>query len=105
MKEGNGDTIYIRAQHLVMVLYMVEYKTMITLNLNLAKAHLSECIAQAEAGVTVVICKRNKPVAEFRAIPQPQLPIGLLEGQFSVPKAFFDLLPNEIIAAFEGRGG
>lgn len=81
---------------------------MITLNLNQAKAHLSECIAQAEAGVTVVICKRNKPVAELRAIPQPQKkprPIGLLKGQFSVPKAFFDPLPDEIIAAFEGRGG
>ncbi len=45
---------------------------MITLNLNRAKPHLSECIAQAKAGETVVICKWNKPVAELRAIPQPQ---------------------------------
>lgn len=81
---------------------------MITLNLYQAKAHLSECIAQAEAGVTVVICKRNKPVAELRAIPQPQKkprPIGLLKGQFHVPEAFFEPLPDEIFAAFEGRGG
>jgi antitoxin (DNA-binding transcriptional repressor) of toxin-antitoxin stability system len=82
--------------------------TMITLNLNQAKTHLSECIAQAEAGETVIICKRNKPVAELRAIPQPQnkpRPIGLLKGQFSVPEEFFEPLPDEIIAAFEGRGG
>lgn len=79
---------------------------MITLNLNQAKTHLSECISQAEAGETVVICKRNKPVAELRAIPQPQKkarPIGLLKGQFSVPEGFFEPLPEEIIAAFEGR--
>lgn len=81
---------------------------MITLNLNQAKTHLSECIAQAEVGETVIICKRNKPVAELRAIPQPQekpRPFGLLKGQFSVPEGFFEPLPDEIIAAFEGRGG
>lgn len=81
---------------------------MITLNLHQAKTHLSKCIAQAEAGETVVICKRNKPVAEIRAIPQPHKkprPVGLLKGQFSVPDSFFEPLPEEIIAAFEGRGG
>ncbi len=80
---------------------------MITLNLNQAKTHLSECIAQAEAGETVVICKRNKPVAELRAIPQREnkpRPIGLLKGQFSVPDTFFEPLPDEIVSAFEGRG-
>ena len=39
------------------------HKTMITLNLNQAKTDLSDCVAQAEAGETVIICKRNKPVA------------------------------------------
>jgi len=80
---------------------------MITLNLHQAKTHLSECIAQAEAGETVIICKRNKPVAEIRPIPQPtrkSRPIGLLKGQFSVPDSFFDPLPEEMLTAFEGRG-
>ncbi|MDN5753789.1 MAG: type II toxin-antitoxin system Phd/YefM family antitoxin [Nitrosospira sp.] len=80
---------------------------MITLNLHQAKTHLSACIAQVEAGETVVICKRNKPVAEIRAIPQPSeqpRPIGLLKGRFSVPDSFFEPLPDEVIAAFEGRG-
>lgn len=69
---------------------------------------MSECIAQAEAGETVVICKRNKPVAEIRAIPQPPKkprPVGLLKNRFSVPDSFFEPLPEEIVAAFEGRGG
>jgi len=81
---------------------------MIILNLHQAKTHLSKYIAQAEAGETVVICKRNKPVAEIRAIPQPQKkprPVGLLKGQFSVPDSFFEPLPEETIAAFEGRNG
>lgn len=68
---------------------------------------MSDCIAQAEAGETVIICKRNKPVAEIRAIPQPQKkprPIGLLTGQFSVPESFLEPLPDEITAAFKGRG-
>jgi antitoxin (DNA-binding transcriptional repressor) of toxin-antitoxin stability system len=80
---------------------------MITLNLNQVKTHLSECIAQAAAGETVVVCKRNKPIAEIRAIaqaPATPRPIGLLEGQFSVPDSFFDALPDEIMAAFAGRG-
>ena len=80
---------------------------MITLNLHQAKTHLSACIAQAEAGETIVICKRNKPVAEIRAIPQAlkvSRPIGLLKGQFSVPDSFFEPLPQEVTAAFEGLG-
>ena len=80
---------------------------MITMNLHQAKTHLSACIAQAEAGETIVICKRNKPVAEIRAIPQAlkvSRPIGLLKGQFSVPDSFFEPLPQEVTAAFEGLG-
>ena len=80
---------------------------MITLNLHQAKTHLSACIAQAEAGETIVICKRNKPVAEIRAIPQAlkvSRPFGLLKGQFSVPDSFFEPLPQEVTAAFEGLG-
>ena len=81
---------------------------MITLNLNQAKTHLSDRIAQAEAGETVIICKRNKPGAEIRAIRQPgkaPRPIGLLKGQFSVRASFFESLPEEVLDAFEGRGG
>jgi len=37
-----------------------------------AKAHLSELIADAEAGETVVITRRGEPVAELRARRRPK---------------------------------
>jgi antitoxin (DNA-binding transcriptional repressor) of toxin-antitoxin stability system len=79
---------------------------MIKLNLNQAKTHLSDCITRVQAGETVVICRRNHPVAEIRAIAQPPgkpRPIGLLKGRFSVPDSFFEPLPDEILDAFDGR--
>ncbi len=79
---------------------------MIRLNLNQAKTHLSDCIAKAMSGETVVICKRNKPVAELRAIahaPGKPRPIGLLKGRFEVPPSFFEPLPDDVLDAFEGR--
>jgi prevent-host-death family protein len=41
---------------------------MIKLNLNEVKAQLSKYIELVEAGETVVVCKRNVPVAEIRPI-------------------------------------
>ena len=80
---------------------------MISMNLNHIKAHLSDCIARVESGETVIICRRNIPVAEIRGIPQANLqprPIGLLKGQFSVPDSFFEPLPEAVQTAFEGQG-
>ncbi len=50
---------------------------MITLNIHEAKARLSEMPAKVEAGETVVVCRRNKPVVEIRPLPRkPSLPLG-----------------------------
>ncbi len=38
---------------------------MIRLNVHQAKTHLSKCLNQLSAGETIVLCKRNTPVAEF----------------------------------------
>lgn len=60
-----------------------------------AKAHLSEYLSRLQEGETIVICKRNSPVAEIRAIPgKPKgaRPIGLAKGTFRVPKSFFEPL-------------
>jgi len=40
------------------------------LNINEVKAHLSGILSQVEKGETVVICKRNKPIAEIKPIRQ-----------------------------------
>ncbi|ALG69758.1 prevent-host-death protein [Azospirillum thiophilum] len=46
-----------------------------------AKAHLGDLIAQAEAGETVCITKRGKPVAQLTAVQPRRRPISLAELQ------------------------
>jgi len=44
-------------------------------------------------GETVVLCKRNVPIAEIRALPKRRLekrPIGLAKGKWKLTKEFFD---------------
>lgn len=75
-------------------------------NLNEVKAQLSKYVELVEAGETVVICKRNIPVAEIRPIHKPkrQKPVlGSAAGTFVIPQAFFDPLPDDVLDAFEGR--
>ena len=79
---------------------------MIRLNIHEAKTHLSEYLDRLETGETIVLCKRNTPVAEIRALPRARKtkrPIGLAKGRFKVSKKFFHPLPDEILNAFEGK--
>jgi antitoxin (DNA-binding transcriptional repressor) of toxin-antitoxin stability system len=80
---------------------------MIKLNVQDAKTHLSAHLERLERGEedVVVICRRNQPIAELRAIPQPRTtrrPILRRDPRFQVPKSFFDPLPDAILADFEG---
>jgi prevent-host-death family protein len=75
-------------------------------NIYEAKARLSALIDRVAEGETLVICRRNVPVAELRPLPQPRRrkrPIGLARGTFELPEAFFEPLPEDIAAGFEGR--
>ena len=84
---------------------MVMIMTMIVVNVHEAKAKLSEYLEAAERGETVVICRRNRPIAELRPSPaarrEPR-PIGLDKGRLTVPDSFFEPLPDDAIEAFEG---
>ena len=78
---------------------------MIQVNIHQAKTHLSRYVDRAVAGETVVLCRRYKPIAEIRPLRQPTAeprPFGLAKGAFSVPPWFFEPLPDDEIAAFEG---
>lgn len=78
---------------------------MVRVNIADVKAKLSEFLEVAARGETVLICKHNRPVAELRAVQairtEPR-PIGGAAGQFEVPAAFFDPLPDDLIAGFMG---
>jgi len=41
---------------------------MIRLNIHEAKTHLSKYLAKLEKGETIVLCRRNQPIAEIRSI-------------------------------------
>lgn len=79
---------------------------MIKVNINEAKTHLSAYVTRVEHGETILLCRRNQPVAELRPLQQRrvhQRPIGLAAGEFEIPKRFFDPLPAELEAAFAGE--
>lgn len=70
-----------------------------------AKTRLSKLLDAVEKGETVLICRRNVPAAELRRVARPRRtrrPIGLVKG-FRVHPSFFEPLPGELLAAFEGR--
>ena len=76
------------------------------LNMHEAKARLSEVIAGLKQGDRVVLCRRNRPVAEIRPLPASAAdprPVGLGKGLAEIPPSFFDPLPEEQVDAFEGK--
>jgi antitoxin (DNA-binding transcriptional repressor) of toxin-antitoxin stability system len=90
-----------------MTIKMINYMVMICVNVHEIKAKLSEYLARVEAGEVVMICRRNVPVAELRALPGTRdgdRPIGLAKGSFQVPSSFFDPLPEEMLRSWEGKG-
>ena len=48
----------------------------------------------------VTVQRLELPISEPLA---PKRPIGLCEGQFTVPDSFFEPLPDELLRAFEGE--
>ncbi len=79
---------------------------MIKINLAEAKARLSQYLDAVERGDVVVVCRRNVPVAEIRPLPKPlteSRPVGTDPG-LVVPDSFFEPLPDDLLAAFEGAG-
>jgi antitoxin (DNA-binding transcriptional repressor) of toxin-antitoxin stability system len=71
-------------------------------NMHDAKTHLSRYVSGLKGKESLILCNRNRPVAELRPLPpkagKPR--IGVAKGEFVVPEAFFEPLPNEILKAF-----
>jgi prevent-host-death family protein len=77
---------------------------MTTLNIHAAKTHFSRLIEDVAAGEEVVIAKAGKPVARLVPIGKSgKRTLGVLKGRLRVPRNFDAPLPEEVIAAFEGR--
>ncbi len=90
-----------------LVYFMIYPYIMIKLNIHEAKTHLSKYLARSEKGETILLCKRNTPIAEVRPLSQQRKkprPLGLAAENFSVPDSFFDPLPDDLLDLFEGKG-
>ncbi len=73
-------------------------------NIHEAKTHLSKLIAAVERGEEVVIARDGRAVARLvpvRETEGPRQP-GSARGTFQVTDAFFEPLPDDFTAAFEG---
>jgi antitoxin (DNA-binding transcriptional repressor) of toxin-antitoxin stability system len=81
---------------------------MIKLNIHEAKTHLSKYLSKLKQGERILLCKRNQPVAEITplpAVPARPRPIGLAKGRFTIPRSFFEPLPEVLLRTFEGSHG
>ena len=79
---------------------------MIRLNVQEAKTNLSRYLDRVAAGETVILCRRNVPIAEIRALPQRRRsprPVGFAKGKIVISPEFFDPLPDDELDAWEGR--
>ncbi len=82
---------------------------MIRLNIHEAKTHLSRYLERVARGETIILCKRNVPIAEIRPLPQARRkprPLGLALqelGPFEIPPGFFEPLPDSLLDEFEGN--
>ncbi len=76
-----------------------------TVNIHEAKTHLSRLLEDVAAGEEIIIAKAGKPMAKLVPIEteKPRIRLGLLAGMGTVPDDFDDPLPDEVLAAFEGR--
>ncbi len=77
---------------------------MLKVNIADAKAHLSSYLDRVAQGETILLCRRNVPVAEIRPLAQrrtEQRPVGSDPG-LVVPDSFFEPLPEDLLRAFEG---
>lgn len=73
------------------------------INVHEAKTHLSRLLDKAHAGEEIVLGKAGKPYAKLVPLSRQDRKLGFLKG-FHLDESFFDPLPEEELAAWEGRG-
>ena len=77
---------------------------MVTVNVHEAKTNLSRLLAKVEAGEEVVIARSGTPVAQIvRVQKQGNRQFGAWKGWIELDDSFFEPLPPEELAAWEGR--
>ncbi len=79
---------------------------MLRLNVHEAKTHLSRYLTRLEEGETILLCRRNVPIAEIHPLSKGRrtvAPFGRWKGKIRIPQSFFEPLPEAMLRDFEGR--
>lgn len=79
---------------------------MILIDIQQAQAELARYLDEVARGQTILVCKDNLPIAEIRPVAAPgptPRPLGLAKGMGTIPASFFDPLPPDLLAAFNGE--
>ena len=76
-----------------------------TVNIYDAKTRLSQLVDKAASGEDVVVSRNGKPLVRITrlASSKRRVKFGVLKGKLTVPADFDAPLPNDVLAAFEGR--
>ena len=78
---------------------------MIRINVAEARARLSQYLDTVQNGETVILCRRNIPIAELRPLPSRphrERRVGIDRGM-ELPASFFEPLPDVLLDCFEGK--
>lgn len=83
---------------------------MLKVNIHQAKTHLSRYAKRVQAGETIILCDRNKPIAELRplssevaAAAKAKRPIGFDDGSVSLGEDWNSSETNKEIAEMFGQ--
>ena len=79
---------------------------MVQIDMHQVQADLPRFLDQVQRGESILVSKDNVPIAEIRPVAPPRRtprPIGLAKGEFQIPESFFDPLPDDFLAAFNGE--
>jgi antitoxin (DNA-binding transcriptional repressor) of toxin-antitoxin stability system len=77
---------------------------MIRVNIHDAKTNFSRYLSQVQAGEVILICNRNIPIAEIRAVTTAKhkpRPFGIYDGQGYIADDAFDPMTDEEVALWE----
>jgi prevent-host-death family protein len=75
-----------------------------TVTIHAAKTKLSQLLARVEAGEEIILARGKTPVAKLTPYTPPanKRQFGRYKGVFQVGPEFFEPLPEEELAAWEG---
>jgi prevent-host-death family protein len=67
-----------------------------TVSVHIVKSKFSQLVGRVEAGETITIVRRGKPIAKLVPImPVRKRQFGALRGRVNLDDSFFDPLPKE----------